>query len=315
MSDFLFSINVTMPVFLVMLLGYFLRRKGMLTEQFVTVANRFNFSVTLPFMVFRDIAAVDIYEVFDLKFVLFCAIASSICFWVIWGMVRLFLKEKSLRGAFVQASFRSSAAVMGLAFINNIYGTSAMGPLMIIGAVPLYNIYSVLVLTFEAEGSGDRDTGKIKEACINIVKNPIIISIFLGLIVSLLRWDFPVVIDKTVNSVAALATPLALIGLGAGFEGRGALARIKPTIWASAVKLLIQPLVFLPAAAYLGFTGEKMIAILIMLAAPATPSCYIMAKNMKNDGVLTASIVVMTTFLAAFTLTGWIYLLRVLGYI
>ncbi len=315
MSDFLFSINVTMPIFLVMLLGYFLRQKGMLTGEFASAANRFNFNVTLPFMVFRDIAVVDIYEVFDLKFVLFCAIASSVCFWTIWGLVKLFLKEKSLRGAFVQASFRSSAAVMGLAFINNIYGASAMGPLMIIGAVPLYNIYSVLVLTFEAEGNEVRDTGKIKEACINIAKNPIIISIFLGLVVSLFQWDFPVIMDKTINSVAAMATPLALIGLGAGFEGRRALAKIKPTIWASAVKLLIQPLVFLPAAAYLGFTGEKMIAILIMLAAPATPSCYIMAKNMKNDGVLTASIVVMTTFLAAFTLTGWIYLLRTLSLI
>jgi predicted permease len=78
---------------------------------------------------------------------------------------------------------------------------------------------------------------------------------------------------------------------------------------------VIQPLVFLPAAVALGFTGEKIIAILIMLAAPATPSCYIMAKNMNNDGVLTASIVVMTTLLAAFTLTGWIYLLKTLGLI
>ena len=78
---------------------------------------------------------------------------------------------------------------------------------------------------------------------------------------------------------------------------------------------MIQPLIFLPVAAYLGFDGEKMIAILIMLAAPATPSCYIMAKNMKNDGVLTASIVVMTTLLAAFTLTGWIYILRVMALI
>jgi hypothetical protein len=90
---------------------------------------------------------------------------------------------------------------------------------------------------------------------------------------------------------------------------------MKPTLWASAIKLIIQPLVFLPIAVWMGFTGEKIIAILIMLAAPATPSCYIMAKNMKNDGVLTASIVVMTTLLAAFTLTGWIYLLKVLGLI
>ena len=314
MSDFIFSLNVTMPIFLVMLIGWALKQIGMLDDHFVSVANKFNFKVTLPFMVFQDIAAVNIREVFDLKFVLFCAISTSICFWGIWGAVKLFLKDKSIRGAFVQASFRSSAAVMGLAFISNIYGSSAMGPLMIIGAVPLYNIYSVLVLTFEAD-TEEKDTGKIKEACINIVKNPIIIAIALGLVASFFQLDFPVMVDKTISNVAKMATPLALIALGAGFEGKKALAKIKPTIWASAIKLVIQPLVFLPVAVKMGFTGEQLIAILIMLAAPATPSCYIMAKNMKNDGVLTASIVVMTTLLAAFTLTGWIYLLKMLALI
>jgi len=313
MSDFIFSINVTFPIFLVMVLGYFLRRIGMLNDNFVTVANKFNFKVTLPFMVFRDIASVNIREVFDLKFVLYCAIVSSLCFFAIWGGAKLFLKQQELRGGFVQASFRSSAAVMGLAFISNIYGASAMGPLMIIGAVPLYNIYSVLVLTFEAQG--EKNTGKIKEACVNIVKNPIIISIALGLVVSFLELDFPVIVDKTVNSVAQLASPLALVALGAGFEGKKALAKIKPTLWSSAIKLIIQPLVFIPVAVYMGFTGEKLIAILIMLAAPTTPSCYIMAKNMKNDGVLTASVVVSTTLLAAFTLTAWIYVLKSLALI
>lgn len=316
MNDFIFSINVTFPIFLVMVIGWGLKQIGMLNDNFVTVANLFNFKVTLPFMLFRDISSVDIKAVFDLKFVLFCAIASSICFWAIWGAAKLFLKDHTMRGAFVQASFRSSAAVMGLAFISNIYGASAMGPLMIIGAVPLYNIYSVLVLTFEADhGDEARDTGKIKQACINIAKNPIIIAIVLGLVAALAGLHFPTIVNKTINSVAQMATPLALIALGAGFEGRKALAKMKPTLWASAIKLVIQPLIFLPVAAYLGFHGEKMIAILIMLAAPATPSCYIMAKNMKNDGVLTASIVVMTTLLAAFTLTGWIYILRVMALI
>lgn len=312
MNDFLFSINVTLPIFLVMVLGWFLKQIGMLDDHFVTVANKFNFKVTLPFMVFRDLSAVNIREAFDLKFVLFCAIASSVCFWVIWGGAKLFLKDKTMTGAFVQASFRSSAAVMGLAFINNIYGLSAMGPMMIIGAVPLYNIYSVLVLTFEAEEEEGtvKDFGKVRQACINIVKNPIIISIVLGVVAALSGIDFPMIIDKTVNSVSALATPLALICLGAGFEGRKAIAKIKPTLWASAIKLVIQPLIFVPIAAAMGFGGEKMIAILIMLAAPATPSCYIMARNMKNDGVLTASIVVVTTLLAAVTLTGWIFALK-----
>ena len=316
MENFIYSVDATFPIFLVMVIGYILKQIGMLNDNFVTVANRFNFKVTLPFMLFRDISGVDIRAVFDIRYVLFCALVSTACFWIIWGGVKLFLKDQSMRGAFVQAAFRSSAAVMGLAFIQNMYGSSAMGPLMIVSAVPLYNIFSVIVLTFEGAHSGEVDPKqKIKAACINIAKNPIILGILTGLIVGLLGIDFPVIVDKTVNSVAQMATPLALITIGAGFEGRKALAKIRPTIAASMIKLVIQPLIFLPVAAWMGFRGEQMIAILIMLASPTTPSCYIMAKNMDNDGVLTASVIVMTTLLAAFTLTGWIFILKTVGLI
>ena len=315
MNNFIYSINVTMPIFLVMVIGWMLKQRGMLDEHFVSVTNKFNFQVTLPFMVFRDLSAVDIKAVFDFKYVMFCALVTTVCFFVIWGGAKLLLKDQTMTGAFVQASFRSSAAVMGLAFIENIYGSSAMGSLMIIGAVPLYNIFSVIVLTFEAqpdEVDAKRDMSRLKQAGINILKNPIIISIVLGLIVAYFQIDFPTIVDNTVGYIAKTATPLALIGMGAGFEGRKALAKIKPTIAASLIKLVAQPLVFVPLAVALGFTGEKLIGILVMLAAPATPSCYIMAKSMKNDGVLTASIVVLTTLLAAFTLTGWIFVLKCL---
>lgn len=299
-----------------MVIGYVLKQMGMLDEHFVTVANKFNFKVTLPFMLFKDISGVDIKAVFDIKYVLFCAMASTACFWLIWGAAKFFVQDKSIRGAFVQASFRGSAAVMGLAFIQNIYGASAMGPLMIVSAVPLYNIFSVLVLTFEAEDGVELDKrAKMKQALVNIVKNPIIISILLGLVVSLLGIDFPVIIDKTVNSVSQMATPLALITIGAGFKGRKALAKIKPTMAAAMIKLVMQPLLFLPVAVAMGFSGEKIIAILIMLSSPTTPSCYIMAKNMHNDEVLTASVVVVTTLLGAVTLTIWIFILKTIGLI
>ena len=316
MENFIYSINVTMPIFLVMVIGYILKQIGMLNDNFVTVANKFNFKVTLPFMLFKDIAGVDIKAVFDIKYVLFCAIVSSICFWVVWGTAKLLVRDKTIRGAFVQSSFRGSAAVMGLAFIQNIYGSSAMGPLMIVSAVPLYNIFSVIVLTFEANDSTNIDKkAKIRQAGMNICKNPIILSILAGLIVGLLGIQFPTLVNKTVSNVAQMATPLALITIGAGFEGRKALAKIAPTMAASTIKLVLQPLVFLPVAAWMGFSGEKMIAILIMLASPTTPSCYIMAKSMNNDEVLTASVIVTTTLMAAFTLTGWIFLLKTLGYI
>lgn len=316
MENFIYSINVTMPIFLVMVIGYILKQIGMLNDNFVTVANKFNFKVTLPFMLFKDIAGVDIKAVFDIKYVLFCAIVSTICFWGVWGTAKLLVRDKTIRGAFVQSSFRGSAAVMGLAFIQNIYGSSAMGPLMIVSAVPLYNIFSVIVLTFEANDSTGIDKkAKIRQAGINICKNPIILSILAGLIVGLLGIQFPTLVNKTVSNVAKMATPLALITIGAGFEGRKALAKIAPTMAASMIKLVLQPLVFLPVAAWMGFSGEKMIAILIMLASPTTPSCYIMAKSMNNDEVLTASVIVTTTLMAAFTLTGWIFLLKTLGYI
>ena len=316
LENFIYSINVTLPIFLVMVIGYILKQTGMLNDNFVTVANRFNFKVTLPFMLFKDISRVDIRAVFDIRYVLFCALVSTACFWLIWGGTKLFVKDKSIRGAFVQASFRGSAAVMGLAFIQNIYGESAMGPLMIVSAVPLYNIFSVLVLTFESnEAESLNKKEKIKQAFINIAKNPIIISILLGLIVGLIGIDFPELIDKTVNSVSQMATPLALITIGAGFEGRKALAKMKPTIAAAMTKLVIQPLLFLPVAAWMGFAGEKIIAILIMLSSPTTPSCYIMAKSMHNDEVLTASVVVVTTLRGAVTLTMWIFVLKTVGLI
>lgn len=314
MDNFIFSLNATFPIFLVILVGYFLKRINLLNEEFVTVANKFNFNVTLPALVFKDLAAADIRQDFDPGYVLFCACVTSISFFCIWGLTRFFMKDESMRGAFVQASFRSSAAILGFAFIQNIYGESQLASLMIIGTVPLFNIYSVIVLTFEGEETGEGKT-RIIQSVRNIVKNPIILAIVAGVFVSLVRIDFPVIIDKTIGYLANMATPLALIALGAGFKGKEAIAKIKPTVAATVIKLVVLPMLFLPLAAYFGYTGEKMVALIIMLGSPTTTSCYIMAKNMKNDGVLTSSIVVMTTLLASVTLTFWVYVLKSRGFI
>ena len=239
-------------------------------------------------------------------------IVTSLMFWGIWLFTELFMKDKSMIGAFVQASFRGSAAILGIAFIENIYGHSTVGPLMIVASVPLYNIYSVLVLTMRGNGN---ENGSIKTAIINILKNPIILGIFAGLPFSFLHVDFPNVIDKCINNLAVTATPLGLLLVGAGFEGRKALAKIKPTMVATMIKLFVLPVLFLPIAMYLGFHGESMIAILIMLGSPTTVSCYIMAKNMGNDAVLTSSIIVMATLLSSVSLTFWVFVLRTTGFI
>jgi predicted permease len=307
MESLMYSLNATVPVFAVIVIGYILKQIGMLNDNFIEVANKFNFKVTLPILLLTDIGSTNIVKNFDGRFVLFCAVVTSICFWTIWLITKKVMKDSTMIGAFVQAAFRGSAAVLGIAFIQNIYGNSGMAPLMIIGTVPLYNIYSVIVLTFEGENNSK---GNIKKACINIMKNPIIIGILLGMVISLFNIKFPKMIDKTLQNFAAMASPLALIAIGAGFEGKKALAKIRPTMVASLIKLVVQPALFLPLAVYFGFRNQALVALIIMLGSPTTASCYIMAKNMNNDGVLTSSIIVAATLFSSVTLTMWIFILK-----
>lgn len=315
MEHLMFSLNATIPVFLVMVIGYILHLTKVVDASFVKTLNSFNYKITLPVLLFKDIAESDFYEVWDTAYVLFCFFATLVCILIIWGITAVFYKEKDCIGEFVQSAYRGSAAVLGIAFIQNIYGTSGMAPLMIIGTVPLYNIAAVLILSFTGPESCGWNKAGLKQAIKGIITNPIIIGILLGMAVSVCRISFPFIVTKTVSNISVLATPLALLGLGAGFEGRKALAKIKPTIVCSAIKLFIQPLIFLPLAIHLGFRTEKLVALLIMLGAPTTVSCYIMAKNMKHDGTLTSSVVVSTTFLSSISLTFWLYLLRSLGLI
>ena len=315
MENLIFSLNATIPIFLVMVIGYILKNIKFLDEPFVKTLNSFNFKITLPVLLFRDIAGSDFLDVWDGKYVMFCFLVTLFCIAFTWIITSKVYHKKDQAGEFVQASYRSSAAVLGIAFIQNIYGTSGMAPLMIIGTVPLYNIAAVLILSFTGPESEGLHPAALKKSVKGILTNPIIIGIAAGMLASLFKVHFPAIISKTVNNIAVLATPLALIGLGAGFEGKKALAEIKPTLVCSFMKLMLWPALFLPLAALLGFRDEKMVALLVMLGSPTTVSCYIMAKNMKHKAVLTSSVVVATTFLSSLTLTFWLYLLKSLSLI
>ncbi len=314
MDNLIFSLNATVPVFLMMLLGMAFRKIGLMDQEFASKMNQFVFKIALPAVLFQDLAGEDFYEVWDGAFVAFCFFATLISIMAIAVVSRFFVKRE-IRGEFVQASYRSSAALLGIAFIQNIYGDAGMAPLMIIGTVPLYNIMAVLVLSFMNPAAGKLDKLALKKAAVGIVTNPILWGIAVGLIWSLCRIPQPEILKKSVDSVAALATPMGLMAMGAGFEGKKALAMVKPTMAASALKLVILAAVFLPAAVWLGFEREQLVAVLIMLGSATTVSCYVMAKNMGHDGVLTSSVVMVTTCLSAFTLTGWLFVLRALGYI
>ena len=314
MEQLVFSLRATAPAFLLMLLGGLFRRAGILNEEFCRVSDKFVFRIALPVMLFLDMARLDLRSKFDLRYLLFCAGVTSLIFFVLWGLSRRFLRDKTLVGEFVQVSYRSSAAIMGCAILQGIYGDTGMAPLMILGSVPLFNVYAVIVLTVEGKRGGL--SHRLGSTVKSIVTNPIILGILIGTIPSLLGvHSFPPIAESTLDMLARLATPLALISLGACFKGKEALGHVGLSVGAASIKLLLLPALFLPLAVACGFTGSKLAALLIMLGSTSTPTCYIMARNLGHEGTLSASVIALTTVCSAFTLTFWIFLGRTLGLI
>lgn len=313
MESLIFSLNATLPIFLLMVVGGVLGKLGFLPRSFCSAADKLVFKVTLPVMLFCDMASIDLVHDFQPRFVLFCAGATAIAIVGIWVLARLVLRDKTLTGELVQASYRSSAAILGVAFIQNIYGSSGMAPQMMLGSVPLFNIFAVVLLT--VENPTHRAKASPRAILRGVVTNPILLGIVAGTLYSLLPVGLPAIAQKTLDNLASLTTPLALLSIGACFEGAKAIKKVVPTLMAAAFKLVILVALFLPAAIAMGFRDQELVALLIMLGSPTTPSSYVMAKNMGHEGVLSASVIAATTLLSALTMTGWIFLLRSQGYI
>lgn len=309
MENLIFSLNATVPVFLMMVLGLVFRKLGWMDEEFAEKMNKFVFMVPLPVLVFEDLAVVDFQEVWDTRFVLFCFVVTLLSIGIT-TLVSFLWKDRSIRGEFIQVSYRSSAALLGVALIQNIYGDAGMAPLMMIGSVPLYNVMAVIVLSLFHEEKRGLDREVMKKTLKGIVTNPIIIAIVAGLLWSAIRIPMPPIMEKVVKSVGGMATPMGLMAMGAAFDIKKAFAKAKPAAVGTFFKLIGLVAIFLPVAIALGFRGSELVAILVMLGSATTVSCFVMAKNMGHEGTLTSSVVMLTTLFSGFTLTGWIYILR-----
>lgn len=308
LDNFIFSLNSTLPVFLVIVVGKMLNKWGLFPEDFASMTDKFVFKAALPVLLFRDISSMDFKQDFDVKFVLFCALVSLVMFLAVWGFSALFLKDKSTVGSFAQGSARGSAAILGIALATNIYGSSGYAPLMVLAAVPVFNVMSVIILEFSRnDGKGRVDVPKILKG---IITNPIILGILCGLPFSVFDIMLPAFVSGTVDSIAKTATPMALLSIGAAFCFSDAKKKLTLALVASFIKLFALPLVFLPVAIALGFRESALVSIFIMLGSPTTVTSYVMAKNMDNDGVLASNIVMIATLVSAVSVTLWVFILK-----
>lgn len=310
LDNMLFSISTILPIFLLLLLGYILKEQGITNPESVQTLNVIVFKVGLPLYLFREIYHSNFYEVFDLNLILFAVITTLLSFFLNWILAEFFIKEKSSIGAFVQGTFRSNFAVIGLALASSVGGSGAVSKGVLINAfvIPIYNIASVVVLSLRSE---QKASPGLRATMSEIAKIPLIRGIACGLLFSLLGIKLPVALESPIEQLAMMATPLAMLGLGGTIEFEQLKnKKIRLALIASAIKVIVIPLVFVPIALLFGFRGTDLLVLYIMYGTPVAVSSYIMACNLKGDGELAADIFIITTLLSVFTFTMGIYLLK-----
>ena len=319
MNNLIFSLNAMMPLFLYMVVGMLLRRLGIVNEATANGMNKFVFTVGIPVLLFSDLASVDISKVWNPGFIGFC-FAATLGGIAVSFVFSLLFRTTSYQGEFVQAAYRSSASLLAIGVIQNIYGSAGIAPLMVLGAVPLYNVMAVLILVLmrprvAVEGAAAPRQVSAKETVLDVCKNPIILGIVVGLLWALLRIPVPTILARTVSGIGGAATPVGFIAMGVLFDFKKALGMRGPTSLAVFIKLILLVALTVPVGVALGYRGQELVAVLVMMGSATTLSSFVMARSMGHAGTLTSSVVMLSTLLSAFTLTGWLWLLKTLALI
>ena len=312
MDNLLLSFNVVLPIFLCILLGYFLRRIRMVDTPSLNVMNKLCFKVFLPIYLFNNIATTNLAAAFNGKLLATAYLGVTAQFILLMLLIPRLEKENPRRGVLIQAMFRSNFALFGLPLALSLCGTEKVGPTSILVGftVPLFNILAVVSLESFRGGKPS-----IKKMAKGIATNPLIIASLLGIAFNLLDFTLPGALQKSVNDLGGVATPLSLVALGGSFTVSKVKEYKKQLTIGVLGRLVFSPLIMVSAGILLGFRNELLIPLLIMSGAPTAVSSFPMAQQMDGDGELAAGLVVFTSALAILSMFLWIFVLKQIGMI
>jgi len=323
LNDFLYAFNGVMPIFAVALVGYLLKQKNFLTDEFVKVADKLVFRVMLPCLLFTKVAYTDMSTITkdDVALMLFCVVAAIVLTSIMCLLVPLLIKDKAKAGAFIQGVFRSNVAFLGVPFAINLFGNEGgtLASMVLAVVVPVYNVLAVTVLCIfnpEKDNETMPIAKRVGNIVVGIVKNPLIISIVLALPFGIFGVGsyLPDFVEGTVDYFAKASTTLALVTIGASFKISELRGRIELAAAASVIKTVILPASFMTLTHFaFGFTGVHLGIIMIVFGTPTAISSYIMAKNMNSDASLANQIVLLSTLCSMFTIFFFSFFLRRIG--
>ncbi len=309
LSNLLFSLNAVAPVFLIISLGYFLKKIGMIEDSFIDTTSKVVFNVAMPALVFSKLATADFQSTFRVKPVLIAYFGTIAFFGIAWLIALLLTKDGKDQGAFIQASFRSNFAIVGFAIIFNMFGESGLSKaaLLLAFVMPLYNILAVIALTTTTNQS---NRIPIKRTIKEVITNPLIIAAFVAIPCALLHIKIPFFVAKSIDYLAAMTLPLALIGIGGSLYFRSIRKNFSLTFAGTAIKIIILPLILTAVTIFLDIRGEMAGVLFVLFASPTAIASFIMARAMGANSELAGNIVVTTTLGSILTISLGIFLLK-----
>ena len=316
-ADLIFSANVVVPIFLLILLGYFLTRIKLWDENFLKIANQVCFKCLLPVLLFYNVATANIFEVFNLKLIIYVCLCACILCGLLFLIIPLFIKDKKRRGVMIQGTFRSNFLLFGVPLGLSIGGNEGAVLAAVVASfyVPVINMLSVISLYVFSES----ENKNLKSAVLGIIKNPLIIGGVSGLIFSLIRnsigFEIPTMIDTTLFNIKSAATPIAFMILGGDLKFKNMLKNIKVSSLSVLGKVVLIPAIMLILSALLGFNKLDMAILIAVFATPNAVSSYAMARNYEADYELAGEIITLGTMLSIFTMFVFITLAKTFTWI
>ncbi|WPC76724.1 AEC family transporter [Vibrio porteresiae] len=307
-----FSVSITGPTCLMLALGVFFKRIELINENFIDVASKVVFQVTLPALLFLSIVQANHDFSNSMSFVIFGVVANIIFFLFSTFTTKKFFKNAADQGVIIQGGFRSNSAIVGLAYVANAYGNSgvALAAIYVAATTMLYNIQAVITLTPKGNNSGSQ---LFKVMLNTLRKNPLIISIVAGLIFYALSIPIPKVISDAGHYFANMTLPLALLCTGGSLDLKAMNKDKGPTWFSSMNKLIFAPIFITLGGVLCGFKGQELGIIFLMSSAPAAAASYVMARAMGGNYTLAANIIAVTTVFSLLTCTIGIFVLSSLN--
>ena len=311
MESVIISLEIVLPLFLLMALGYVIKLTGMMNETSVKQVNKVIFKIFLPLLVFCNIYNTELAESFNSHLLLYGVAGVLIQFVLSLCLAVLLEKDNSQRGVMLQGMFRSNFVLFGIPISTALFGDTAAGLASILIAViiPLYNVLAVISL--ELFNGKKPNLGKI---LIGIITNPLIIGSVLGIVFVVLKLSIPKPIYDTITDLSSIATPLAFVILGASFSFGDVRRYIKNVLIVLSAKLLVFPALFLGIALLLGFRGAPLAVLLTVFGAPIAVSSFTMAQQMGGDDKLAGQLVVVSSIFSIGTMFLLIFLLKELAF-